>query len=187
MELRPPECFVDIDVSEPGDGALIEERRFDRRAATLEPLSKPSRRERSLERFDAQSLVKIVVELAGLEQLPRTEPADVAIRHTRSVVQLDNSASMRIVAQLSPRRVSQAPRHPEVNQQSPSRFEPDNQILAPTLERGDSLAFQFGRDGGGLERPHEPRIANVHAVEAPADEVRLQLKADRFDLWELGH
>ena len=86
MELRPPECFVDIDVSEPGDGALIEERRFDRRAAALEPPTEPSRRERSLERFDAQSLVEIVVELAGLEQLPRTEPADVAIRDIRSVV-----------------------------------------------------------------------------------------------------
>jgi hypothetical protein len=49
------------------------------------------------------------------------------------------------------------------------------------------LAFQFGRDCGRLERPHEPRIANVYAVEAPADEVRLQLNADRFDLWELGH
>src|SRR5580765_2307931 len=121
MELRAPECFVDIDVSEPGDGALIEERRFDRCAATLELLPKPSRRERSLERFDAQPLVEIVVELAALEQLPRTEPTDVAICDARSVVQVDNSASMRIVAQLSLRRVSQASRHPEVNQQSPSR------------------------------------------------------------------
>jgi hypothetical protein len=94
---------------------------------------------------------------------------------------------MRIVTQLSLRRVSQAARHPEVNQKSPSRFEPNNQILASTLERCDSLAFQFGRDCGRLERPHEPRIANVYAVEAPADELRLQLNADRFDLWELGH
>jgi hypothetical protein len=86
MELRPPEGFVDIDVSEPGDGALIEERRLDRRAATLDPLSEPARREDPLERFDAESLFEIVVELAGLEQLPRAEPANVAIRDVRSVV-----------------------------------------------------------------------------------------------------
>jgi hypothetical protein len=94
---------------------------------------------------------------------------------------------MRIVAQLSLRRVSQTPRHPEVNQQSPSRFEPNDQILAPALERRDSLTFQFGRNGNRLERPYKARIVNVDVVEPSADEVRLQLKADRFDLWELRH
>jgi len=86
MELRAPECFVDVDVPEPGDRSLIEKRSLDRRAATLEPLTKASRGERSLERFDAQSLVEVVVKLAALEQLPRTEPANISIGNTRSVV-----------------------------------------------------------------------------------------------------
>jgi hypothetical protein len=42
---------------------------------------------------------------------------------------------MRIVGQLSLRRMPQASRHPEVNQKSPSRLEPNNQILATAFER----------------------------------------------------
>ena len=78
--------------------------------------------------------------------------------------------------------MSQAPRHPEVNQQSRPEFEPNNQIFAPALERCHSLVFQFRGDRNGLEGPHKSRIVNLDAVELPADEVRLQLTADRFDL-----
>jgi hypothetical protein len=94
---------------------------------------------------------------------------------------------MRIVGQLSLRRMPQAPRHPEVNQQSTPRLEPNNQVLAPALERGYPLSLELGGDGVWLERAHKPWIGNLDAVEASADEVRLQLKPDRLDLGELGH
>jgi len=94
---------------------------------------------------------------------------------------------MRIVCQLSFRRVPQASRHPEVNQKSPLRFEPNNQILAPSFERRHALALELGGDGVGLEGAHEPRVVNDDSVESPADEVRLELEADRLDLGELGH
>jgi hypothetical protein len=94
---------------------------------------------------------------------------------------------MRIVGQLSLRRMPQAPRHPEVNQQSTPRLELNDQILAPALERGHTLAFELGGDGVWLEGSHEPWIGNLDAVEAPADDVRLELHANRLDLGELGH
>ena len=94
---------------------------------------------------------------------------------------------MRIICQLSLRRVPQAPRHPEVNQKSPSRLEPNNQIFATAFERCHSLAFELGGDGARLERPHQPRIADLDAVESPSDKVRLELEADRLDLGQLGH
>jgi hypothetical protein len=74
-----------------------------------------------------------------------------------------------------------------VNQESPSRLEPNNQILATAFQRRHSFALELGRDGAWLERPHEPRIADLDAVEPPADELRLELLPDRLDLWQLGH
>jgi hypothetical protein len=89
---------------------------------------------------------------------------------------------MRIVGQLSFRRVSQTSRHPEVNQQSPPSFESDNQILAAAFERRYSLAFELGGDSHWLERAHEPRVVDLDAVEPPADEMRLELASSRLDL-----
>jgi hypothetical protein len=83
--------------------------------------------------------------------------------------------------------VPQTPRHPEVNEQSPPRFEPNNQILAAPFERRNSFAFELGGDGVWLEGPHESRIADLDAVEPPPDQVRLQLLPDRLYLWQLGH
>jgi hypothetical protein len=135
VDLRPPQRFVDVDVPEPGHRSLIEERSLDRCAPAFELLTKPSRRERSLERLDPESLFEVGLELTGLEQLPGTEPAHVAVRNIRTVVQSDNSASMRVVTKLALRRVAQTSRHPEVNQKSSPRLEPNDQILATTFDR----------------------------------------------------
>jgi len=86
VELRPPQRFVDVDVPEPGDRSLIEERSLDRRATAFESLPEPARREGPLERLDAESLFEVRLELAGLEQLPRAEPANISISDIRSVV-----------------------------------------------------------------------------------------------------
>jgi hypothetical protein len=86
MELRPPQRFVDVDVAEPGDRSLIEKRSLDRRATAFESLPEAARCERPLERLDAQSFFEVQLELTGLEQLPRAEPADVSIGDIRSVV-----------------------------------------------------------------------------------------------------
>jgi len=86
VELRPPQRLVDIDVPEPRDRPLIEERGLDRCAAAFEPLPEPARCERALERLHAEPLFEVRVELAGFEQLPRAESADVAIRDVRTVV-----------------------------------------------------------------------------------------------------
>ncbi len=89
---------------------------------------------------------------------------------------------MRIVGQSSVGRVPQTPRHPEVNQESASRLEPNNQILATAFERRDSFAFELPGHGDGLEGAHEARIVDLDAVEPPADETWLELLPDRLDL-----
>jgi len=90
---------------------------------------------------------------------------------------------MRIVGQSPVRCVPQTPRHPEVNQESASRLEPNNQILATAFERRYSFAFKLGGHGDGLEGAHEARIVDVDAIQPPADEAWLELLPDRLDLW----
>ena len=76
----------------------------------------------------------------------------------------------------------QTPRHPEVNQESLPRFEPNNQILATAFERHHSFAFELGGHGDGLEGAHEARIVDLDVLEPPTDEARLQFLSDRLDL-----
>ena len=86
MDLRAPQRFVDVDVPEPCHRSLVEERSLDRCAAAFELPTEPSRRERSLERLDPESVIEVRLELAGLEQLPGAKSADVALCDIRSVV-----------------------------------------------------------------------------------------------------
>jgi hypothetical protein len=83
--------------------------------------------------------------------------------------------------------VPQASGHAEVNQESATRLEPDNQILAAALQCGNALAFELRRDGERLEWAHEPWVGDVDLFERAADDVRLERETDRLDLWELGH
>ena len=55
-------------------------------APSFEPLREPARVEAAAERLDSEPFVEIGIELAGLEELPRPEPAHVAIRNVRTVV-----------------------------------------------------------------------------------------------------
>src|SRR6476620_5003120 len=85
------------------------------------------------------------------------------------------------------RSAEEAPRHPEVDQENTTALEPNNQILAAPLDRGDALAFQLGRHLGRLVRAHEPRVVDAHAVEPPPHERWLELPADALDLRQLRH
>jgi hypothetical protein len=74
-----------------------------------------------------------------------------------------------------------------VNQESPTGLEPNNQILAATLEGFDAFTFELGGDRGRLERPDEARIIDLDALEPTADQVRLERETNRLDLGQLGH
>ena len=85
MQPRAPERLVGVDVPEPGDGALVEERRLERRSA---PASRFAERAavNAAERLGAEPLREVRLELVRLEQQPRAEAAHVAIGDVRSVV-----------------------------------------------------------------------------------------------------
>jgi hypothetical protein len=86
VDARPPERLVDVDVPHAGERALVEERSLDRRAAAGETGGKRACGERARERLRAEASCEVRLELAGLDEQPRAEPADVAVGDVRSVV-----------------------------------------------------------------------------------------------------
>ena len=95
---------------------------------------------------------------------------------------------MRIfVDRLADRCCPKAPRHTEVNKESSPALEPNNQILAATIDRCDALAFDLGRHEIGRERTHETGIENGRLRDPSPDEDRCDLSAHGLDLGKLRH
>jgi hypothetical protein len=68
-----------------------------------------------------------------------------------------------------------------VNQERPTAIEPNNQILAAPIDGGHTLAMQGAGDGCWIERPGEAWIPDLHVIEPPAAQERVELGADRLD------
>ena len=78
-------------------------------------------------------------------------------------------------------------RHPEVNQERPSRLEPNNQILATAIDGGDPLAFELPRDLDRVERARQARVGDLDVGEHASFEHGREPAADGLDLGQLGH
>jgi hypothetical protein len=86
VDARPPERLVGVDVSHAGSGPLVEERGFDGCAPRLESRSERLRGEFLSKRLFTETLRQVRDILAGLEQEPGAEAADVSVGDVRSVV-----------------------------------------------------------------------------------------------------
>jgi hypothetical protein len=85
-EPRPPQRFVRVDVPDSCHRALVEQRGLQRGSTACEALTEAGRGEERVERLVADARSEIRLRLAGLEQKPGSEAADVSIRDVRSVV-----------------------------------------------------------------------------------------------------
>jgi hypothetical protein len=83
--------------------------------------------------------------------------------------------------------VQNVPRHPEVDQESPTSLEPNNQILAAAIDGRDALALQLGCDLNAVEWARQPRVEDLDALEGTAHEHRLEPATDGLDFWKLRH
>ena len=84
-------------------------------------------------------------------------------------------------------RTEKRPRHPEVHQERTTRLEPNNQILAATIDQGDPFAVELSRHLDRFERTRQPRIVDADVLEDPALEHRRKPSADGLDLGQLRH
>src|SRR4051812_9610094 len=83
--------------------------------------------------------------------------------------------------------MQQRSRHPEVNQQSAPGLEPNNQILAATIDLRHALALELTCDLEGVERTREARIGDLHALESPAFQRGRKPAADGLYFRKFGH
>src|SRR5262249_7122299 len=86
VESCAPQRLVDVDVPQPRQRPLVEERRLERRAPVGKTLAEPRGREEGVERLVTDSGGDVRVRLPGLEQEPRSEAPYVAIGDVRAVV-----------------------------------------------------------------------------------------------------
>jgi hypothetical protein len=73
-------------------------------------------------------------------------------------------------------------RHPEVNQESPIRFEPKNQILATAHDGRDSLALELSCHVRGVQRAREACIGDLDPLEPSPFEDGCEARAYALDL-----
>ena len=74
-----------------------------------------------------------------------------------------------------------------MHQQRPTRIESDNQILATAPDLGHALTDELAGDDLGVERPHQPRIANLDVLESRPLEHGRDRTPHGLDLGELRH
>ena len=77
--------------------------------------------------------------------------------------------------------MKQLPSHPEVNQENTTAFEPNNQILAASIECRDHLSLELGGYSGGIRWPGEALVEDLDALQAATYELRLEARADGLD------
>ena len=94
---------------------------------------------------------------------------------------------MRIVRQLSESVVQKRSRHTEVNQERPTRFEPNNQILATAVDNGHPLTLEFPRDLDRVERARQASVGDLHLDKIAPFEHGHEPAANGLDLGQLGH
>ncbi len=97
VEPRVPERLVGVDVPEPGDRPLVEDRGLERVRRPPGARRAARRREERVERLVADAGGEVRLGVLGVEQQPRPEPSGVAVCDVRSVVELENGTAVRVV------------------------------------------------------------------------------------------
>ena len=183
---RARQSLVDVDVPEARERALVEECNLQRCAAVREARCERGGAEAAGERLLAQAGPR------GTCRARTARPGAARCRRTSRYVTSDPSSSLTTARVCGPSAgtpagVPETPRHPEVHQEHTPALEPNNQILAATLHRGDALAFELPRDHLRVERPGQPRIVDRDALERAPEQHGLEARANGLDLGQLGH
>ncbi len=74
-----------------------------------------------------------------------------------------------------------------MNEQSPSRLEPNDQVLAPPVDGHHPFALELSSDELRIEGTSEPGVGDLDSLEPPPDEGRHETAPDGLDLGQLRH
>lgn len=149
---RAEQRLAYVNIAEPGDDALVEQRRFDRGHLAGERRREVGGIEFRLERLRAQPRQQRVRRLsATLHIVEQAKPARIVKADDGSVVEGEHDVVMLGVGQGSAACGNPAG-HPEVKKQQSIRIEFDQDVLSAPAEPTDLRAFEAGGERGG-KRP----------------------------------
>ena len=142
MDAGAPERLVGVDVPDARDGALVEDRRLDRCAASGQPRGELSRREGGIERLRPEARGEIRLDLVRLEQEPGAEPPHVPVGERRAVVEPRDRTPVRVRVEL---RRSATCRNEPVMRRCTSSARPDSKRTIRYFPRRSTAATRSPR------------------------------------------
>ncbi len=195
--MRPVKRLADVDVAQPGDDALVQQRRLDVLDPAGERLGQRRGVESRVERLRSQRLEPgMLGQGPGCDQVHVAEPAGVEIGDPRPAIGAEQDMGVLVLegggfaegagaGPVGPFDLETSA-HPQVHHQGLVRPQPREQVLGPPVERLDPGA------GQALDEPlgqGEAQVwtAGLHARQACAREHGLQAPAHGFDLGKLRH
>ncbi len=189
MESRPPQALIGVDVPDPRDSSLVEHRGLESSPSLREGSRKVRRRERAIERLEAEALVEVRVKLGLGNEGPRPKPSDIAIDEFCPVVEPDLGTPVWISISLDPAlgKVAEAAGHSKVDEQPRISLECDDQVFPAPIERAHALARQRAHDRFRPLWTREPQVVDLDLLESATGEQRVELPSDRLDLGKLRH
>ncbi len=184
---RVPERLVGVDVPEPGDRPLVEERRLHRRPPAGEPRAEVARREARPSGSGPSRAARYALELPRLEQLARCRSGGRRGRRRpiRRLAEQRRAGADRRPA--SRPAVPEAPRHPEVDQRARDRSRTEQSDTCRAARPRRRARRRARPRPAGLVRAVEPRVVDLDVRDPRARRARARAGANGLDLGQLGH
>src|SRR6185437_1710447 len=187
-EARAVTRFRDIDIAEPGNDALIQERGLDGGVLVFEQFGEARPVEFVAERFRPQMTQQLVfIELRRRYAIHHAETARVVERDDAAIVKREHDMIVLALFPAVARRVNgHAARHAEMRQQHEIVVGMNQYVFsaagdaldAPPFERRFKIARQPGAQIGAVE---------FDLAEPPPDQMLLQSADDGLDFRQFGH
>ena len=198
-EPRAMQRLADVNVAEPGDDALVQQRRLQARLLALAGPRQHRGVEGVAERLGAEPVEqRLGIELCARHDLHRAEAAriveghDRARRHVKDHVIVGRMLRAFVIdsgrapcRRPSAKHVKRAG-HAEMHEQHIAGREIGEQIFRPSAEAGHGLALEAWRKIL-RQRPAQIAAVNLDLGEARALHRRLEAAAHRLDFGKFGH
>jgi demethylmenaquinone methyltransferase / 2-methoxy-6-polyprenyl-1,4-benzoquinol methylase len=185
-QARAIERLAGVNIAEPGDDALVEQRRLYRRQPAGELPCQKRGVEAGAERLRSQhGQERVPGRLATPQIVDRTEAARIVEADEGAIVELDQHMVVRPGRERSGAG-GDAARHAEVQQQQTVGVQLDQDVFAAAVERADPRAVEPGREIR-RKRPAQIAAAQQGANDATAADPCREAAPHRFDFRQFGH
>ena len=187
-EPRPVTDLIGVDVADPGDEGLVEQKRLQRAMSLPEPSPELAEVEAVAQRIgpEPRELRYLPVDISGIEHHHLAEGSGIDEEHPATVVdkRVDMGVGGRLIGSVDQQHLSA---HPEVDHDRPAGVEGEREVLAAAVDihhPGSGHPLDQRRPRGSS---HHPLSSDRHRDETAAGEALGQAPTDHLDLGGLGH